>query len=370
MMGKYRLWLDSFEKVCKYGIPFLRLSKGLQETITMQQRYKNCQCLKFVVNREIRDTFSLTEIDSLTTGYSNEEEFLEALEKATNGKYKKKAKEGLVATHQYQKQVKQIDIVYNSPLLQKYAMLERHKATSKVKANSSKLKDTDQLQQLCVKLLRLVEEKNTRNYVLNPQELGEEVDKKEKQKLSQYLPKYRSFETTDLEKYRQIYDNQLYHQLDLYAKKYDAKKEKEAAGLSAYQEEQELIQGQNRVYNALRKDYRTLRSTILFLKTYEVVTEKLRQVDNQVEEYDGQLELFSDSTNQLHILDPYAKAAHEEHEKIQIENADILAQIAYENNQKWQKKYEEEPAIIDDYSFEEREDREDVLIKKENRRYG
>lgn len=355
-MRKYRLWLDTFKKVYNYEMKFLELPKGLQETATMQYRYKQSESLKFKVAGKIRDVFTLPEIDSLLAGYQNEEQFLEALSRQGETYQKKHASHNLIATYKKQAELVALDLVYDSPLLQKYAFLER----KRTEGTSKKLKGSEELNVFCTQLLNLVANKGTRDYVLDPEKLSKDIDLKDRAKLSNYMPKSRKFVARDIRKCGVMYTNPLYQALSEYAKSVDVKKSKEAQALPTLQEEEQLIICQKQVLKSLCKDYTTLRSAVLFMKTYQNIKEK-QKMEVQEEVWDGQLELNFDTPvpGASNPIDEYS----DEYSRIQEENADILEQYALEKAQERNKRFgigpngeidvTQEEVVYDGYAFEE-----------------
>ncbi len=345
-MRRYRLWVDTFRNVSNYELKYLSLPKNLQETVTMKQKYKQCECLKFRVEGKICDMFKLAEIDSLLAGYQDEEQFLEALSRVTfTPNLKKHHSYHLLATSKQQRKLLQQDLVFNSPLLKQYAIWER-------KSSSRPLKDSSQLQAFIVKLLRLVENPETRAYVLSPSSLSSDISVEDTKRLNKYMPatKGRLEVEKDICNWSVICPNPLYQALESYAKHIDSKVKKENDGLPAFYEEENLISDQQQVSRLLRRNYYTLRDTVLFMQTYQKIQEKLRQPHTPTDCLDGQLML--DFCSGHPVLQEQL-----DYQETEAENADILAQIAEENKKKREilNRDDFSSGVFDDYSFEERE---------------
>lgn len=360
-MRIYRIWLDSFDVVAKYGMKFLSLSPDIKETHFMKQKYKNCECLKFKVDGMPQEMFNIYEIDSLFAGYRNKEEFLQKLEKLPNEKYQKKKRDNLLVTYTHKEELKQLDLVFNSPLLLLSAVLARKEKIGKKEKTAVSLdkkilqQQEEEFQKLLHKLLSIAAKKETRAYIFSPLATKSLAPKEHLKKLSQYLPEPQIFDTKDTAKYRQIFQNSLYQTLFLYAQAYDAKEEKERALLSTTEEDRNLLTCKGNVSRLLRKDYRTLRNAILFVKTFEEIKAREKEeLAKKEDEANEQLKLYISPTSNIQVLDPDTQARCEEIARIEKENEDLLKQYAAKDKAKWENKYKEEQVVEDDgYSFEE-----------------
>ncbi len=339
-MSRYRLWLDRFSDVFNYEMKYLTLSKALQKDPLVARKYKMCECLKFVVDHEVRDKFTLMEIDSLLAGYESEEEFLRAFFHITKKNYKKDISSyHLLVTYKQNSDLKELDLVYDSPLLQKYALLERGK-----KKSSKILKDTPELEQFCTKLFRLVENEKTREYVFSPFSAFLKLDYMDAKKLAKYIPCSKSVTER----------NPLYESLEKYTKYYDRKREKEDSFLPTSQESEALIEEQKQIYRILRSSYTTLRNTVLFMQTVEDIHKK--ETLSSATTIDGQLMFVAGEENSLHLFDPISFKNYQEYLNDVEENETILEKLAYEKEMEFKRKYEsDEQGILDDYGFEEKE---------------
>lgn len=338
-MSRYRLWLDCFSDVFKYEMKYLKLSKALQNDPLIKRKYKMCESLQFVVDKQVKNRFSLIEIDSLLAGYQDESEFLQAFFHTTKTNYKRDISSyHLLVTYKQNQELKELEQVYNSPLLQKYALLERGK-----KSSSRILKDTKELQQFCIRFLRLVEDQKSRKYVFCPFSTDLKIEYEDSKKLAKYIPFSRM----------QGGRNPFYESLERYSEFYDRKWEKADSFLPTLQEDEALVEGQKQIYRILRSDYSTLRNAVLFMQTVEGIKEK-EMSSSSLD--DGQYTFVVDDENKLSFMDATAKECYYEYLADMEENKDILAQLALEQNETFRRKYEgEDEVLFDDYSFEETE---------------
>lgn len=354
-MRRYQLWLDCFSDVEKYVMEYLKLSKIQQERFSIKRRYKACDCLKFLVDGHVRNRFTISEIDSLIAGYKSEEEFL-SVAHSTGNRYLRGSSHPLIATYQYGGELRQMNLIYQSPLLQKYALIVRKNQ------RTTKLPDSVELDQFCLKLLRMVEDFDTRNYVLSPFAVPNILYEDAKE-LTDFLPRARNFQSQQLNVYQCIYYNDLYQSLSNYAKHFDQKEEKIRMGFPTSQEEEMLIADQKGVLSVLKKDYMTLRNAISFMKVYERVISRKEKVEEESME---QFQFFAGENKELFVVDPYLHQMRQEQIETEIENADILRRYAQEDQKKWNEKYfGEEDDTLDSYAFEENDMDTDFMYIKD-----
>lgn len=371
-MRIYRIWLDRFEIVSKYGMKLLSHSPQMQENSFMKQRYKMCECLKFNVGGVLEEVFSIYEIDSLFAGYNSEKEFLQKLEKFPNEKYQRKKGNNLLVTYTYKEELKQLDLVFNSPLLKLSALLARREQNAKKGVQSDKKilqqQYEEEFQKLLNRLLNITENEETREYLFSPLNVESSAPTEQLKKLSKYLPPFQVLNTINTTTYRKICQNNLYQNLFLYAQAFDAKKGKERLYLSTTEEDKNLLIYKENISRLLRRNYQMLRNSILFVKTFEEIKKcEKEKLIAQEDEDNKQLQLYiNPTTNRVHALDPYTQKVCDETAQIEEENQDLLRKYAYEAVEKWQDKYNKEPLDEDDgYSFEELDMEElDMLDEK------
>lgn len=344
-MKKYSLWFDNFKDVQTYEIKFLSFSKELQNDAAIRRHYKICNRLSFQVNGEIRDKFSIEEIDSLLTGYTSEDDFRRALSTYSKN-YNINSKFPLIATYKLRDEVKQLDLVYNSSLLQKYALLQRSRKKKKI--TDKKLPKSNELQQFYQSLLRFVENTDTRELVFHPLQQPYNISMAEAQGLNQLLPP--AIPNTSSSSLRKV--------LEEYSDLFDLCEQKRQDFLPAMEEEYELRIKRTKIYDMICKDYQTLRKTILFMQRCQNIVQ--REKERQEENLNYQLSFAPNSENQLYVLNAEAQKQVDYDLQMQEEYQAELFQFSRELEQKRKEKYgdgtieEDEDNFFDyeeDYAF-------------------
>lgn len=329
-MGRYSLWLDPLIDVCKYELRYLQLSKEKQNDPIIQKRFKMCNRLPFRVDGKLKNKFSIEEIDSLTAHYVDEASLLIAL--ASLGTQYKKASLNyhLLGTYKTNGQVKAIDLIYNSPVLAKYALLERKRQTKKLSTKT--LNDSQELKQFSSHLVAMIENKEIRDLVFDREQ---HLSSKECKKLRSYLPPTKMIAKQNEE--GQFYNTRvdpLYDTLQSYGRTYELyqarKQEENPVSLS-----NELAQMKESIYRILKTDYKTLRKTVLFVQTIEDIWERKKESLKQ-EEYQ-QIEFSTTEKKDLYIR----KESPEDYQSEMDANADILQELADERKKEFYQKYYE-----------------------------
>lgn len=336
-MSKYSLWFDSLENVQLYETKFLNFPKKMQEDPIIFHRFKICERLQFQVDGQVRDKFFIEEIDSLLSGYKNEGDFRNALRKYYKT-YDVQAKESLIATYKMHDEIKQIELVYDSSLLQKYALLERKRKKKSTK--DRRLPKSEELRLFYLSLLALVEDENKRELLLFPLQLPYQITLEEAQSLNRLLPS-NGYKTACT----------LRDVLEEYAYLIDLRKRKEEKFLSTSEEDTEIKQKKALGYDVLCRNYSTLRKTVLFMKKCDKIIQRAQDYQDQMD--NSQLKLFPNKENELYYLDDELRKKAEEDLRMQNEYQDELFQFSRDLDQKRKEKYGDGSVIdeTDDYSF-------------------
>lgn len=350
-MNRYRIWLDSYLEVERY-LEYLSKKKAEREDPKVKENYKMCKALSFMIDDEVKNSFSLEEIDLITARYFDKDDFLmpivEEIFSKDSAKVIKIGKP--LVTYKANGTLRELDIVYDSPLLMEYAKKEHKNKKDKTNENK-RIEDTEALQKFCNQLLSIIKDKTERCYILQPDDVDMASEKK--QMIKRMLPK------------KMITGNQsfspitLYETLKNYALSYDARCKKQEQGIATSQDDESLTHHQIAVYHSLRKDYKTLRNAVLLVKLYDEVSKKTKENEN---DYYDQMTLSFSS--------PYESFEYQEYLNTQNENDDILREMAEEKrNIQEQRSCHDEP-IIDDYSFEETEKYVDTPLRKGLKKNG
>lgn len=336
-MSKYSLWFDSLENVQLYEMKFLNFPKKMQEDPIIFHRFKICKCLQFQIDKQVRDKFFIEEIDSLLAGYKNEGDFRNALRKYYKT-YDIHAKESLIATYKMRDEIKQVELVYDSQLLQKYALLERRRKKKSIK--NRQLPKSEELRLFYLSLLKFVEDENKRELLLHPLQLPYQITLEEAQSLNHLLPSngYKAACT-------------LRDVLEEYAYLIDLRKRKEERFLSTSEEDAEIKQKKSLGYDVLCQNYTTLRKTILFMKKCNDFIQRDKTHQEQINS--SQLKLFSNKENELYYLDDELSKKVEEDLRLHEEYQEELFEFSRDLDKKRKEKYGDGSIIdeTDDYSF-------------------
>lgn len=346
-MARYSLWVDSFNHVYDYEMIFSKLPKKERDKIDVQNNFTMCHRLKFNVSGSLRETFTLAEIDSLTAGYESEEKLLTLLgKKEYQENYHVNLNNHLIATYKANGTLKEAPLVFNSKLLQKYAIWERKKTKEK-RDSRIPLPDTDELKQFCSELLDMATSEETRKYFKNPSLISGELAKGEVGKFRKYLPEGNFYYKKDGSFYK-YKSHTLKDAIAIYVRIYDIRMRKISHDEYSVNNDVEYEMAMNDVYQNLRKDYNHLRNAVLLVQLIKKIIDRKNFQQKSV---DQQIEFVSDSDNNLHILDPETRKNYIEFLKIERENADLLKQFAEESRKKFIEKYGDGTSEEDDFGI-------------------
>ncbi len=332
-MGRYSLWVDPFADVEKYELEYLKLSKKEQKEESVKSKYPMCHRFCFRVDGKEKETFSIPEIDSLVARCQRESQLLIALASEKYQAYSNINKNShLIATYKAKGKLFELPLVYHSPLLAQYAYIERDK--EKRKDKTSVLNESPELDKFVGSLLKLAQEEDTKDYIFQTSTSPNmtELSRTERKKLKTYLPKDREFRNRD--NYHHEYT--VGTALENYARTYAIRKQNIHWNISNINDDMELVEAQKDVFKAVRKDYKTLRQTILFYQTVQDIIVRKRKKDASVEE---QMSFYTDPNREEYIEDLETREDLRDYFQEEEDNKDLLEQYAKEKEMERKKKY-------------------------------
>lgn len=268
----YSMWLDSKKDVYQY----LR-NKETDDG-------KKCFPFAFNINGRIGVTkFKIEELDSLTSFFQNEQDFLAELLDYGDTYIKTSPKNHIIITYHKENIISSSPVIYNDRLIYfKSSEIRRKKKTTKEKV----LLEKDVLLRDFIDFMkRLARNKVSRRYLLSPDTLGDDVSYSDKKALKKLVKddvrKYLG-EVNGEARYQMI-EKGIRSLLKDYARSHELLEYQRKMGLSTLHVQQELEQVETEIELYFRRDYRNLRMMVAFENQYlEVLEKSIKHDDSSV----------------------------------------------------------------------------------------
>lgn len=239
----YQLWLNNMDDI----VTFKRKQEG-----KYYKPCKECFPLQFKIMGKVKDKFSIKEIDSLTCGFKNEDEFIEQLRKFGHHYINEDREEKLLLTNYYGGRLYEKQIIFDDRLLQSYAINNRD-----CKQNAY----TEQLGEFISYIKSIATSDVTSDYLLNPTKVSSlSVDEKSRLKyiFSPDIDKKQGI-ITILSRYKN------------YMKEYEFQHKN---NLDTIEIERELLYVDKEIKNYFVENYQNLRKMIEWECAYKDILEK------------------------------------------------------------------------------------------------
>lgn len=306
----YKLWLDSYNNVVAFYC---------KEKRNFYSYCKECYPLKFKSNNNLKDEFSIKEIDSLTCSFKNEEEFIKKLRNSGDRYISDSNEKHLLLTHVYHGYLKQDEIVYQDQLLKQYAINSRGK---------KELKMTSELNQFIEYIKSLALNDITSDYILDPTNI-DNLSFEEKRELKDTLPQ-------DIYKRNNNYYNSeqqvVRFGLSNLLKQYKIIKESYYTMEDTIELDEELAHINKQISSYFIENYQNLRKVIIWENKYKNIL--INKIDKETSEA-KRIELLS-QLEQIQIEQDYRNGINDRRNSIELisqEDAEIF--IEQRENQKY-----------------------------------
>lgn len=290
----YRLWLDCYSNILTY----YRKERG-----EYYLSCKKCDPLKFKVKNQLKQDFSIKEVDSLTCTYQDEKEFLSQLRKKGNCYFKDESIDHLLLTyHNHSGKIKQVPVLYHNKLLRDYAITSRDK---------SKLDFTESISEFIEYIKEIAFHNTTAPYLLFPDKVRG-ITLEEKMLLKEPLPKDIPYQV-----------DKVRIGLTSYLKNYRRLSLEDCELNSPLELDQELRFLNQKIYSGFLEDYQNLRSFMVWEENYQRVLK--RQL--QDEKDDATRMVLKSQLDQVQINRNYRNGEEDRRDEIEIISIDEAREI-------------------------------------------